>query len=104
MMVVRTVALLFAVTLLSTGPSFAQQQDCTKALIVDTYRDQSELSRDFRFSEHLTEKQFEDLKKNFATSGEGIIYGIPVKGNTSYDEYKSKSRELLRQTNIALSE
>lgn len=76
------------------------QQNCSEALIVDTYNDSSESSRDYRLSKFVTEGQWNELKKG--GSGRAVIYGVPI--GASYSEYQANSRFKEQQTGESLTE
>jgi hypothetical protein len=78
----------------------AAAQDCSRALIVSTYREHDELSRDYRMARFVTRQEYEELKKN--VSADGVIYGVPVGAN--YDEYRARALKISESVSVSLSE
>lgn len=78
------------VILIAFLPSKASADDCTQALIVTTYKNDSSSRYDWRIAKHVTEETYKDLKKDIGASGK--IFGVPVGAN--YNEFQTNISKL----------
>jgi hypothetical protein len=79
--------------------SVAKAENCSEALIVDTYDEKSTLSSDWRLSQYLSDEQFQKMKQKAGVSGD--VYGFPVKGD--YSKYKEASQKRIQASDEKLT-
>ncbi|RWF64106.1 hypothetical protein [Mesorhizobium sp.] len=91
--------LIFTIAIVATwaGPAFSD--DCSDALIVSTYRKNSESSSDWRLSQYVSEDEFKQLQKN--AGAKAVVYGVPVSG--SYSDYQTASKNRIQQSGEKLT-
>ncbi len=68
---------------------FAQGQDCSKALIQDTYQTTSTNHQLFSLALSVDSRSYEEIKQKAGANA--IIYGIPMGGN--YDEFRKNVKD-----------
>ncbi len=84
------------------GTSASAIEECNNALIVEHYDYKGEISTEIAASSLVNESQFDEIKRNFSAGGSGVIYGIPVSADTSYEKYDAarKSRQVEESLNF----
>jgi hypothetical protein len=74
-------------------------QDCSKALVSDSYSESDTASSDFRLSTTVDESNYNSLSQKAGASG--VIYGVPVGAN--WGEYKENRQHVLNSSDMKLS-
>jgi len=80
-------------------PSQSQAEDCSDALIVETYSQNSAMNMDWRLSQFVSEEEWNSIQKKADASA--IIYGVPMGG--SYGEYKAASKKKISEMGESLT-
>lgn len=88
--------LLFACNLI---PTQSQAEECSDALIVETYSRYSEANMDWRLSQFVSEEEWNSIQKDAGANA--IIYGVPMGG--SYSEYKAASSKKISEMGESLT-
>ncbi len=87
-------ALAALLTIFPAAAIFAQQVDCTKALVIERDIYQSDEAMRLALIHTIDRTAFNEMKRGVRSGGEIPIEGVPVKGHFDYDEFEqARQRE-----------
>jgi hypothetical protein len=78
----------------------ADDPDCSKALVLATYDEQTERSRDWRVANFLSKEEWDEARKQ--ARAKATIFGVPM--SADYDEYHSRANKLFTSHDEKLNE
>jgi hypothetical protein len=75
-------------------------ENCSDALVRATYNRIASSSSDWRIARHVSEKDYDEIKKSAGLSA--VIYGVPI--DASYDDFQKRIREKTDRYNESLTQ
>ena len=97
---------IFVVALITTVSISSQshaQQDCSKALILNTNTGIFTLRSQIAQSVLLQQSEFEKWKKDIIGTGSAYVKGVPITADLSYSEFRQRNSNYLKSMNLEIS-